>query len=254
MRKLTFVLLILLAVFMAVNSHAQFKVKIHPANKSTVKKTPAVLYKDTSAITVKQFRAKAFDKYRHNPEFNYDDYEGAGVPSPWDRFWNWVWQHLFGWIGRSKYGGDIVKYTLLGAGIALLVYAIIKSIGIDPIQLLRGDSKKVEMIYSESEEDIHGIDFDAEIEKAIAQNNFRLAVRLLYLRCLKQLNDSQLIQWQLDKTNSAYINELADPEQKKTFSLITRQFEYVWYGNFAIDKQAFVNIAQLFQNFKQQVR
>jgi hypothetical protein len=62
-----------------------------------------------------------------------------------------------------------------------------------------------------------------------------------------------LIQWQIDKTNSAYIYELKDVNQQKAFRLLTRQFEYVWYGNFAIDKDAFGSISNLFQDFKKQL-
>jgi hypothetical protein len=36
--------------------------------------------------------------------------------------------------------------------------------------------------------------------------------------------------------------------------LLTRQFEYIWYGDFFIDGQAFQNINGLFQDFKQMLR
>jgi len=94
------------------------------------------------------------------------------------------------------------------------------------------------------------MNFDAEIEKAISRHDFRLAVRLLYLKCLKQLSDKELIRWQIDKTNAAYIYELTDPVQKQTFGLLTRQFEFIWYGDFPIDKDTFSKINALFQNFK----
>jgi hypothetical protein len=107
--------------------------------------------------------------------------------------------------------------------------------------------------YSESLENIHDINFDGEIEKAVTQHNYRLAVRLLYLRCLKQLSDAELIKWQIDKTNSAYINELSNQEQRKVFKTLTLQFEYVWYGEFAIDAPVFKNINTLFQDFNKDI-
>ena len=116
-----------------------------------------------------------------------------------------------------------------------------------------GEGQKASVPYTESLENIHEINFDDEIEKAISLRNYRVAVRLLYLKCLKQLSDKNLIQWQLDKTNAAYLYELTDPVQKQTFGLLTRQFEYVWYGNFHIDSEAFGDINLLFQNFKKQL-
>ncbi len=133
------------------------------------------------------------------------------------------------------------------------MFVVFKSLGIDPIKLWRGEAKKINFPYSESLENIHEINFDDEIEKTVSQRDYRLAVRLLYLKCLKQLSDTHLIQWQIDKTNSAYIYELTDPLQKQTFGLLTHQFEYIWYGDFPIDQQAFVTINQLFQNFKTQL-
>ena len=227
--------------------------KHNPPQVHKPAKAPLKLYTDSSKITVRSFDANAIKHFKADKDFNYTDHPGAGETSVWERLWEWLWQHLFGWIGRTKYGGKVIEYTLLAAGIIFIIYVVSKSLGIDPIQVLMGGSRKIEVPYTESVEDINSINFDEEIEKAIAQKDYRIAVRLLYLRSLKQLSDMQLIHWQIDKTNSAYVNELTDPSQKQIFSLITRQFEYVWYGNFMIDKQAFINIALLFQDFKQKL-
>jgi hypothetical protein len=119
------------------------------------------------------------------------------------------------------------------------------------MRLFDKDSPQGALPYQETLENIHEINFDDDIESALAQRNFKLAVRLLYLRSLKQLNDAGLIQWQIEKTNSVYVDELSNPNQRQTFSILTRQFEYIWYGNFPIDEQAFRNINTLFQDFKQ---
>lgn len=118
------------------------------------------------------------------------------------------------------------------------------------LNIFRKDAKQVPIPYSESLENIHEISFDQEIEKAMAQHNYKLAVRLLYLRSLKQLSDAGLIHWQTDKTNSAYLNEIADSAQRQSFSILTIQFEYVWYGDFPVDGRSFQNIYTLFQDFK----
>ncbi len=233
-----FVLTLLIALFLVSTKAAPVK-----------KKLPAKVSIDTTKIAVKKFDANAIKKYKRDKEFNYTG-EAVGQPSLWERFWNWLWDKILSLFGRIPFIGPIFKYLLLGLAIALLTYVIFRSLGIDAMQLLRGDAKKIDLAYTESLENIHEMNFDAEIEKAISQHNFRLAVRLLYLKCLKQLSDKNLIQWQIDKTNAAYVYELADPVQKQTFGLLTRQFEYVWYGNFFIDKDIFSNINLLFQNFK----
>jgi len=221
---------------------------------SSVKKLPVKTTYDTSKIATKTFDANALKKFTRDKDFNYSSQNfDDGRPSLLTRFVRWLERTLFGWIGSIPYGGTIVKYFLLALAIGLLVYVIFKSLGIDPGRLMRGEAKKVAVPYTESLENIHEIDFDAEIENAVAQHNYRLAVRLLYLRCLKQLTDNHLIEWQIDKTNAAYVFELKDPAQKQIFNVLTNRFEYVWYGNFPIDKQVFVNVNDLFQTFKKQL-
>jgi hypothetical protein len=215
-------------------------------------KTPSKVHPDTTKIIVKKFGAKALEKFKADKDFDYSN-NAVGKPSLWTLLWSWVWETITGWFEKIPFGGKIIQYLILALSVALLVYVVFKSIGIDVAKLWRGEAAKVAVPYSESLENIHDINFDADIERAVSQHNYRLAVRLLYLNCLKQLNDKNLIQWQIDKTNSAYVYELTNPDQKKIFSQLTRQFEYAWYGNFSINKQAFANIDELFQNFKKQL-
>lgn len=222
------------------------------ASNANVKKAPLKVYIDSTKIIVKTFNAGAINKYRQDKDFNYNG-KATGEPSFWERFWQWLWSKIGSLFNGVPYAGTILQYSLLALAIALLIYIVIKALGIDAGQLFRGESTKLDIPYNESLENIHEINFDNEIEKAIATHNYRLAVRLLYLRSLKQLSDNKLIHWQIDKTNANYIFELTDPLMKDTFGLLTRQFEYIWYGNFAIDKYAFANISLLFQNFKNQL-
>lgn len=216
------------------------------------KKAPAKLHTDSSEIVVKSFNSKALKAYHNDKNFNYNG-AALGETSAWDRFWDYIWNKLFNKLDNSPLAGVIIKYTFLVIAIGLLVYFIFRLMGMDAIKLLQGEARKTSLTYTESLENIHELNFDSEIEKAVSQHNYRLAVRLLYLKCLKQLSDNNLIHWQIDKTNSAYVHELNDASQRQAFLLLTRQFEYVWYGGFVIDGTAFQNINQLFQNFKKQL-
>lgn len=113
------------------------------------------------------------------------------------------------------------------------------------------ESSSAAISIKESLTDIHKITFDEEIARALLQQNYRLAVRLLYLGILKHLNDVRLIEWEIDKTNAEYVGELKNAEQKKVFGGLTRQFEYVWYGDFPLDQQTFREISSRFKDFKE---
>ncbi|HZY38723.1 MAG TPA: DUF4129 domain-containing protein [Mucilaginibacter sp.] len=210
----------------------------------------AKIVNDTSHVNIRSFNKDAIEKFKSDKDFDYSGTGAAYRETLWARFWNWLWRKIFSGIAG---GGAALEYVMLGITTGLLVYFILKSAGVDASRLWRSESQKVDLEFTESLENIHAINFDAEIEKAVSQRDFRLAVRLLYLKCLKQLSDTKLISWQIDKTNSTYLLELKEASHKHTFGTLTRQFEYVWYGNFPIDQQAFGNIFNLFQDFKKQL-
>jgi hypothetical protein len=224
------------------------------------KREKAVLKTDTAKINVRHFNQAALKAYSLQPEFQYKE-TTTGDTSLWTRFWRWFWQwiaHLFN-FGSKKAGTiwilfwKIVQIMLLLGGVAALVFFIFKSQGINVLNIFRRKSAAAPIPYSEFFEDINEINFDVEIENAVAKHNYRFAVRLLYLKSLKRLSDAGLVKWQIDKTNSNYINELTDEEQRVAFKLLTLQFEYVWYGEFLIDSQVYTNIYTLFQNFNNRV-
>jgi hypothetical protein len=102
-------------------------------------------------------------------------------------------------------------------------------------------------------ENIFEIDYEAEIEQAIASGNYRVAVRLLYLRTLKLLSQKELISYTHEKTNSDYLQQLAGTALYKDFFRLTRHFEYTWYGQFELSPEGFRVMQNHFADFKQQL-
>jgi hypothetical protein len=220
-----------------------------PVAKPVVKKG-IVLKSDSSTIALRKFDEAAVKKYSEQKEFIYDDVAPQSL-SLWDRFWRWVWR-LINSLFSGGITGSIIKYILIAVVIALVVFVVIKLIGLD-YKFLTGKSKTVAIPFEESLENIHEIDFDEQIDLALQSGNYRLAVRLLYLKTLKQLSDKELINWQPEKTNQAYVLELENENYKQEFNTLTNQFEYIWYGEFFIDKRSFEPINQSFLQFNQKM-
>lgn len=216
-----------------------------------LKPKPVLLRTDSSVVKVRHFDTAKLAQFKQQRNFQYND--TATRPSLWRRFWRWFWS-LFDGVnfkpGTSALA-TFLKYLFIALGIAALIFLILRVAGVDINGLFKRKPTDAGVPYTETLENIHEINFDTDIDAAIAQHNYRLAVRLLYLKALKQLSDANLIHWQIDKTNTAYIDELTNPNQREAFTILTRQFEYVWYGEFTINGQAFQNIKTLFANFKQ---
>ena len=96
-------------------------------------------------------------------------------------------------------------------------------------------SHKNALPYTVEEDTIYGVDFPGGIAEALSRQNYREAVRLLYLQTLKQLSDAERIDWQLYKTPTQYINEVRLP----AFRQLTNHFLRVRYGNFEATEELF---------------
>lgn len=91
-----------------------------------------------------------------------------------------------------------------------------------------------------SEENLFTINYDNEIRSAVNAGNYRLAIRLWYLQTLKNLAEDELISYKQESTNSQYLQQLNDTNFYKPFRLLTRSFEYAWYGQFTLDRKSVV--------------
>src|SRR5262249_27033774 len=91
-------------------------------------------------------------------------------------------------------------------------------------------------------EDIFTINYQREIEKAIQLEDYRLAIRLMFLRLLKNLSNRELIQYRQGRTNMEYLGQLFSTVYYNDFFRLTRNYEYAWYGKFDVSSDAFRTI------------
>ncbi|PTQ99507.1 uncharacterized protein DUF4129 [Mucilaginibacter yixingensis] len=220
---------------------------------------------DSSKVNVRGFNQAALNKYKASGDFNYEDKPESRGSSWWHRFWHWVWfqwNRFWDWVGHvlarlfgKVHGGvhslSYLRYLLIFVLAVLIAFIVAKLFDIDLRRLFSRKSKQVGGVpYTEEIENIHEIEFDGAIADAVDAKNYRLAVRLLFLRSLKQLADAGLIDWKADKTNSDYARELQNAEHKHGFLSVARQFEYVWYGDFAVAEPLYGQINNSFTDFK----
>jgi hypothetical protein len=205
---------------------------------------------DSKGIVLRRFDQDRMDSYRQQRAFHYD----KQVPQNENflaRLWRLFWETVYRALNGSQMGGA-VKYVVWALGAVALVFLIVKVSGMD-LQIFMRAPRAVEIMYTESEDNIHEIDFDQEIDRAVAQANYRVAVRLYYLYSLKKLNDRELISWQPDKTNLMYLRELGDEQKRAAFSRLTNRFEYIWYGGFGIGQPDFIDLKADFDRFNRTI-
>jgi len=167
----------------------------------------------------------------------------------WTRFWQWLARQLA--KTSYRYFWRWVLYALL---VGAAVFVVLRLLEVDLTGLLSRSARRAPLAYDTAEENIHEVDFSTRLGEAETAGNFRLAVRLGYLQLLKQLSDNGLIQWQPNKTNHAYLNELAPATSLRTdFREIVWQFEYIWYGELALDAALYARVREMQQVFTRQL-
>jgi len=208
-----------------------------------------ILY-DSSAIQARSFGPEKIKSYKEDPDFQYNRYKEP-PKSLWDRFWEWFWNKI-GEMLSTEGGSATFKTVLILLAVLVIGFFIYKLTGMNRASLFKRNSGSVSG-YTVSDENIHSINFTQAISQAIQNNDYRLAVRLLYLQSLKMLADKNLINWQLNKTNIAYIDELQGSTYQSSFSNLTLQFESNWYGDMPIDATEFNAVHEQFNQFNSQL-
>ena len=157
---------------------------------------------------------------------------------------------------RGDFSGffQVLVWILIIGAVALVLYQLVQ-VRFGKLWKKKSDEAVVAITKEGDEiEDIRNVEFDDAVQKAIAEKRYRVAVRLLYLRSLRQLQDRSMINWRREKTNRDYLYELSDQGLRPIFSDLTFIFEYIWYGEFPVDEKHFETAHAGFREFDQVLR
>ncbi len=200
---------------------------------------------DSSNLVYRHPSIEKMDAYKNMDEYKYDTY--VAPESLWDKFLKWFLS-LFEGFGIQP---NVIKYSFIGIGILLLLFIVLKLIGIKPsgLFIIQNDPKVTQLNFKQSEDDIYNQDLDDLLQLSIRNNAYREAVRILYLICLRHLDQTKRIDWKPWKTNHDYYYEIKNNSHNQDFKQLVTNYEYVWYGHFSVDHDTFTEIKQQFEKF-----
>ncbi|MDJ1480101.1 DUF4129 domain-containing protein [Cytophagaceae bacterium DM2B3-1] len=218
---------------------------------------PVVAEPQLQEAKLRKFDPDKLSDFVNNSDYQYDIKQPADRLSWWERFKAWLSEllnDLFRGYGKIPGGDRTIKIIVIVISAGLLIFALIKFIGADPRSWFKRSAKTDELSLEDIENDIHSISFDEMIADAVAKQQHKRAIRLFYLKSLKQLSDRDWIDWQPYKTNYEYVKELKKNELLGDFKQLTYLFEYIWYGDFQLDAVSFKEAEQRFSGFEQKMR
>ena len=202
---------------------------------------------DSSKVARQHFSDEMADRYTGS-QYNYDSLEGE-TENILGRAINWIFKKLSEVFGINLPPGwqQIVETIIYLILIVFAIYILIKFLlGNQAASFFSRKNKTVAPLNIQ-EEHIKNVDLDAYITSALKEENYRLAVRYMYLKSLKLLSLNNLIEWHFEKTNTDYYNEIENGDLKTHFKKISYWYDHIWYGEFALDKTGFENARKDFE-------
>lgn len=249
MKKILIVLIYLLAIlFVSQNSLlAQYRA-FSPEERSLAQKNTVVV-QDTFKVELRLPSQNILDKYKKDKTFDYSP-NPETTESFWDKIINWINRQLFG-LQTSKTYSDIIDYLLYGLMVAALIIIILGLFKSEIRGFFYSVKKEQKIRFEEQEEDIHKINFDKLIARAVENKEYKIAIRYLFLKTLRLLSDQRIINLQSNKTNQDYLSEIKKNEVADLFSRVALGFELAWYGDFPVDENQYRNSRIIFNNLSE---
>jgi len=213
---------------------------------------------DTTTIVQKKFNTKSLNAYKTDKDFDYSESTTTQEPTFLERIFNWLsrqFLRFLEWFFGVKYAKGILANILMTLPYiiaALVLFLLIRFfINTQTKSIISTAHNKNIIHFSDDENLLQTDNLNELIYNAMEAKNYRLAVRYLYLLMLKNLKDKELIKWELQKTNEDYIKELSEKSLKKAFENSTRFYDFIWYGNFDINKLQFNNVKLDFERVEE---
>jgi cell division protein FtsL len=146
-------------------------------------------------------------------------------------------------FGDVKYLFMAIVVVLL---IVLIVFMIANSKANPNLQSQRIAIEKMDKI----EEHIHEVNLEDIFDDFVKAGDYTMAIRISFLKIIKALSEQKMIKWEKQKTNWEYHSELNDHDLRTEFAQMISHFEKVWYGEIQLTEPEFIEVNELFENFK----
>ncbi|NRB58644.1 MAG: DUF4129 domain-containing protein [Winogradskyella sp.] len=215
-----------------------------------------IVSEDNDPIEKRQFEDLK-EKYSGN-DFIYErTIENSGW---WTRFKQWLADFFkdlfdFGSDAQANDAVDLMLKVFYVVIFLLVIFFIVKAIINKEGKWIFGKSSDKNIIpVTDIESNIHEADFKKLITSAEEENNYRLAIRYYYLWLLKKLSQAEIIEYDVEKTNSDYYYEITSENTKKEFSYTSYLYNYIWYGEFDIDNTQFNKAKSAFSQFLNSIK
>ncbi len=233
------------------NSSAQvvdaISVKVEPAK---IKFRQKDIHVDNDSVVQIKFENNFKEKYKIS-DFQYD--KKPEVSTFWNRIKDWlagILRNIFSSLDEEKSLNVVVRIIQIAVILIILfvVYLIIKAFLNKEGNWIFGKSNSKKLIDDyDLEKNLHLVDFEKLINKALIENKKRLTIRYYYLWLLKKMTTNGIIIWDIEKTNTDYLYEIKNSDFNNQFDYLSYLYNWIWYGEFDLDDDTFIKAKTAFE-------
>ncbi len=189
------------------------------------------------------------NSYKSNPDFDYERKSESSMTF-FEKIIEWIKDKIRVLFYDEEYAtlSDVIIYSLMGIALFIIIAGIFKT---EIRNVFAKNTRASSVLYDESEENIHELNFDELIAQTLRNQNYRLALRLTYLRLLKDLDSANIIKWRGDKTNHELILQIKQHQISTPAKELTIRFENIWYGGIEINEDGYASYKNEYNNLSE---
>jgi hypothetical protein len=139
--------------------------------------------------------------------------------------------------------GQFLLWTIFGI---LVLYGVYRAVaGSGKFSFRKSAPQHAAEVVS-TEDPVHP-DWAKLAEEAAGSGDYRLATRYGYRLLLERLNSNQKIHFEPEKSDAAYVRELAGTDYAVEFRAVLRQYERSWFGGYTIGADEYRQLQEQLQ-------
>ncbi len=205
---------------------------------------------DSSALNLRQPTNEELQRALRSGDYSYEQAPAQSGPTWLEKLLEW----LFGGSKSNvspKSASALLKIILYGAAIVLLVFVVLWLAKGGATAVVQTAPSEVELSFDEEAMHIAVDDIQRLYQRAVQLQEYRIAVRYLFLIELRALVDGGIVVFEAAKTNRQYVRELGASPLRPLFQQLNMVYEQVWYGEYQLDAKEFEELLPQFQYFSQ---